>query len=406
VKPPGGRPSRAGPWGANTAQVTRLIAIVGVQALAISGLGSLVPAYLHRAGAGDFLIGLAFTAWAITRGAVGLVSGRIYGRFGARRLLSLSLALFAATTLGYALDHAPEVLVALRLVQGVAAGAFWTALLATTANAAGPERRLQALTYVNIAFAGAGLLSNLLAGWLASAISPGSFFWVECGILGLVALPLALGLPPSEGPRGSARAGRAEAAAAAEPAPPPLGGRQRLQAVMSALAGLPVVITAVGTPVLLMRGGAGYRLVGVVAAAMVLANIVAQAPASRLARRWGEGRVLGALGIATGALLLLLPFAHRAWSVAALVIPLSGTLSLMALTWLSWAQAGVARSQVGPLTGLLRGVGDLSTVVAYTAFGIIAAHLAPSLWTLAVLEVATGLGALWLAGRANATPVL
>lgn len=390
-----------------------LVAIVCVQSLAISGLSSLVPAYLHHAGAGDFLVGLSFTAWAVTRGASGLVAGRIYGRFGARRLLVAALALFAVTTLGYALDHAPVMLVALRLGQGVAAGLFWTPLLAATAQVGPPEGRLRALTLVNVTYAATGLASNLLAGNIAAGLSPAAFFWMECALLALVGVPLALRLRVAEGAgaggRGEAAAadgavghGRAAGAATSAPASPALGPRQWVQAALAAVAGLPVVVTAVGAPVLLMRAGAGYRVVGLVVAAMVLANIVAQAPAHRLAARWGEGRVLAVLGGVAGALLVALPFAHGVGAVTALVIPLSGALALTALTWLSWAQSGVPRGAIGALTGLMRGVGDLTMVLAFTAFGFIAGHLGPSLWGLAGLAVATGVGALWVAGQAGA----
>jgi|GEM_PF-3698183 len=376
-----------------------LVTIVGVQSVAISGLSALIPAYLHRAGAGDFLVGLSFTAWAVTRGGFGLLAGRIYGRLGARRLLVAALALFVVTTLGYALDHAPLVLVALRLGQGVAAGLFWTPLLAATAQASPPKGRLRALSYVNMTYAATGLASNLLAGTIAAGVSPAAFFWMECVLLAFVGIPLALALPVEGGARGAVPSIAAAETAAAAGRPPDLGSRQRLQAALAALAGLPVVVTAVGTPVLLMRAGAGYRLVGLVVAAMVLANIAAQAPAHRLAARWGEGKVLAAVGGGAALLLAALPFAHGIDAVAALVIPLSGALALIALTWLSWAQAGVPPAALGRLTGLMRGVGDLSAVLAYTAFGLIATHLGPSLWILAGVAAATGLGALWLAGR-------
>jgi UDP-N-acetylglucosamine--N-acetylmuramyl-(pentapeptide) pyrophosphoryl-undecaprenol N-acetylglucosamine transferase len=80
----------------------RLMALAALQALAITGLSTLIPAYLARAGADDFLIGLSFTAWAVTRGGFGLIAGRAYERFGPRRLLTLALLLFSLATGGYA----------------------------------------------------------------------------------------------------------------------------------------------------------------------------------------------------------------------------------------------------------------------------------------------------------------
>lgn len=377
----------------------RLALIAGVQALAITGLSSLVPAYLTKAGAGDFLVGLSFTAWAITRGGFGLVAGRAYGRFGERRLLTAALLLFALATLGYALSRSPEALVALRLVQGVAAGLYWTALLAATAAAAPPAQRLSALMRVNVAAAAAGLLSNALAGALASAWSPRAFFWLECVLLLGAAVPLAATLPVDRDAGGVGVAQR-EAAASREGVPPgPRAARRASWRIaLAAVGNLAIVVPAVGAPVLLLRAGGGYGLVGGVGSTIVLANIAAQSLAPRLAARLGTARLLavaaGVAALALGALAAL----HGALAVAALCVLISAAVSLAALTWLSWAQAGVPASGIGRVTGLFRGVCDLSTVLAYTGFGLIAAHLIPGLLLLAALVLAAGVGALCLGG--------
>jgi predicted MFS family arabinose efflux permease len=366
-----------------------LVALVGLQSLAISGLSALLPAYLARQGAPASLVGFAFTTWAVARGAFGLLAGRLYARLGPRRLLTGSFALFAGTTLGYALFPEPRALVALRLGQGVAAGFFWTSILAAAGEASAPEARLAALARVNVVYAATGLASNLAAGWVAATWSPDTWFWLESALLALGGVPLAASLP--------ARAGPPAASTPATPGPgATLGPRSRRQAVLAALAGLPAAIPAVGAPVLLTRAGAGYRLVGLVAAGMVLANIAAQVPAGRLAARLGEARLLAGLGGLSAGLLVLLSSARSPAAVAALVIPLSGALTLTGLTWLSWAQAGVPPDSVGAVTGLLRGLGDLSAVAAYTAFGAVAAHLRPALGVLALVALGTGVGALRL----------
>ncbi len=388
-----GQAPRSGPSASR-----RLTQVAAVQGLAIAGLSSLVPAYLTRAGAGDWMVGFAFTAWALMRGSLGLVAGRLYARLGPRRLISLSMALFVLTTLGYALDHRPGILVALRLGQGVAAGLYWTSLLAGTAACAPPERRLAALTRVNVTAAAAGLASNLLAGVVAAALGVGAFFWLEAALLGVVALPLALSLPGEPGR--TADRGLAEVAASGPTRSMPLAGRQFAQAGLAAVANLPLVVTGVAVPVLLVRAGAGYRVVGLVAAAMVVAGVLAQLPAQRLAARWGSGRLLAVLAPLSGAALGMLPLARGIGALAALAIILAGLGALTALGWLGWAQEGVAPGSLGAVTGLLRGSGDLMAVAAYSAFGLVAAHLAPALWGLAAVSAATGLGAAAL-GRAS-----
>lgn len=370
-----------------------LLGIAGLQAVAIAGLSALVPAYLERAGASAFVVGLAFTAWAITRGAFGLVAGRLYARLGSRRLLTFALALFTATTLGYALDHRPLVLVALRLGQGVAAGLFWTSLLAAAAESSPPERRMAALSAVNVMYAAGALTSNVLAGAVAAAAGPAAFFWLEAALLGGIGVPLGLAVRPAA--TRTPPPAVAEAAAASE-RPPQLGRHQRLQAVLAAIASLPVVLTAVAAPAFLARAGVGYRAVGTVVAAMVVANIAAQLPASFLAARLGERRLLGLLGGLAALLCTALPFARTPVPLAALMIPLSGILALTMLTWLSWAQSGVPPAAIGSLTGLMRGISDLAAVLAYSAFGVISHHPAPAMAVLAACAAGAGAAALLL----------
>jgi MFS family permease len=413
----------------------RLLAIAGLQALAITGLSSLLPAYLSRSGASDFVVGLSFTAWAVARGGFGLVAGRLYARAGARRLLALALGLFAATTLAYALSRSALLLVAWRLLQGVAAGLYWTALLAAAGEGVAPEARLTSLVRVNVVAATAGLASNALAGAVAAAWSPRTFFWMESGLLTL-GIPLALGLP-AQAPQRARRAGRAlrptglgwrEVAAATEGGdgharrrrrplrrtPGPVGasaarsgtrggtgsrgtGQRRWQIALAAVGNLPLVVTMAGTPVLLLRTGAGYPLIGAVGALMVLANIGAQTAAGRLRRRWGTRRVLAGAGTVASASLILLAAGHGVAATVVACVLLSAALSLSALTWLSWVQLGAEAAEVGAVTGLFRGIGDLSAVVGYTAFGLISAHLRPSLALLALLALVSGGGALAVA---------
>ncbi len=389
----------------------RLMALAALQALAITGLSTLIPAYLARAGADDFLIGLSFTAWAVTRGGFGLIAGRAYERFGPRRLLTLALLLFSLATGGYATAHAPNLLVALRLVQGVAAGLYWTSLLATAAAGVGPAARLGALMRINIVAAAAGLASNVIAGAIAAAWSPTAFFWLETALLLGVGVPLALSLRRDRSPApAQLPAALLETAAATDPgAAPgragiaprtavPIGPLQRRQVALAALGSLALVIPAVGAPVLLAHTVGGYRLVGAVGAAMILANIAAQGLAPWLSARLGSRRLLCTLGATAALLLCSLALDRGTAATAAMCVLLSGVLSLWALTWLAWAQSGIAAQAIGRLTGLFRGVGDLSSVIAYTAFGLIAAHLGPALWLLALTVAASGVGALTLRG--------
>ncbi len=376
-----------------------LVALASIQALAIAGLAGLIPAYLAHSGASDYLVGWAFTSWAVTRAAFGLVAGRAYARFGARTLLVCAYVLFALSTGGYALSHSPETLVALRLLQGAAAGLYWTALLAAAAAGVEPRLRLAALARVNVAAATAGLISNALGGAVAAAFGPAVFFWAECALLLGIGLPLALALPHRSTARpakpGPARS-PAEAAAARDPDPARRPSLATLQSGLAAVANLPIVVTAVGAPVLLLRAGAGYPLVGVLTATMILANIGAQFAAGRLADRIAPGPLLAGTAVATAVFLCLLPLAHRPLAISIICVLLAGAVSLTALGWLSWTQRDAPSEAIGSVTGLLRGLCDLSGVVAFTGFGFIAAHLAPSMWVMALIAVATGLAALRL----------
>ncbi len=368
----------------------RLAALAVVQGLAIGGLATLIPAYLHKAGASDFLVGLSFTFWGLSRGVFGLIAGAAYRRLGHRVVLGAALFIFAVSTLAYALSRTPTTLVAFRLLQGVGAGLYWTSLLATVAKATPPAGRMAALVRTNILVAGMGLVGQPIAGALATAISPTAFCWISTVLLAGLAAPLAISLPGKIGADPPAH----RASPSASPAR--LGRLQHAQAIGAALQNLPAVVTMIGMPVILSELGAGYTAIGVEGAAMLLASMLAQQIGHGWAKRYGRGRLLmvGAI-VAAAALGGLALRASVGFSDACFIV-LAATLGLSNLTWLHWAQQSVSDELLGPLTGVFRGTGDLFAVIGYTLFGVLAHHLLGGLGLLAAISLAVGAGALRL----------
>lgn len=370
----------------------RLYAIAVCQGLAIAALSSLIPAYLHHQGASDFLVGLSFTFWALTRGVFGLVSGTAFRRFGPRTVLSTAMAVFAVATAGFALSRSPWTLVDFRLLQGVAAGLYWTALLAAVAHASPPDRRLAALARTNIIALAMGLIGQPIAGEMARALSPTSYYWISTAILSLVALPLAITLPQSRTENPVVEPKSTQSVAHLAPI-------QRWQAVLAALGNLPAVVTSIGMPIIFADRGVGYAGIGVEGGLMLFAGMLLQQVGQGWGRRFGRGKLLMLSGAVCAAALVSIAVHLPLLLTGAAFVILFGSLALANLTWLHWSQSSVPDGLLGPLTGFFRGVGDLSSVITFSLFGVLAAHLTIGLAVLAIVVFGVGLSALRLEGQ-------
>lgn len=131
-------------------------------------------------------------AYFLTFGGFLLIGGRVADRFGARRMFLISLAAFAGASAVCGAAWSPEVLVAARAVQGLAAALLSPAalaiLLATFAE--GPARRRALAAWASLI--GLGAATGLLAG---GAITE-AFDWRWVFFINLPVAAVALAVVP------------------------------------------------------------------------------------------------------------------------------------------------------------------------------------------------------------------
>jgi MFS family permease len=166
-------------------------------ALAITMLGTTLPTplyslYRERFGFSELMITVIFATYAAGVIAALLLFGRLSDQVGRRRMLLPGLALAALSAIAFLIAHGLALLLAGRVLAGLAAGIFTGTATATLVDLAGPGRRERATlmaTIANMAGLGCGpLLAGLLSQWAGSPLRLP--FWVYLALL----VPAAIGI--------------------------------------------------------------------------------------------------------------------------------------------------------------------------------------------------------------------
>jgi predicted MFS family arabinose efflux permease len=289
-------------------------------------------------------------------------------RFGANTLTAAACAAGAISTLAYGLLSGFVLLFIARLMWG---GAYGVINLTNTAYAYGDGQRAGTHIGLNRAVSTLGpVLALGLGGWLVTQIGPQHVF-VVYGLIGLIAVPLALLLP-----RLRQTVGDAPAAAKGRWAPSPLnamffvvalGADGVFTATLSTLLAdlIPVSSALIGAGLLL----AGQRLMSVVLAA-ISGPIVDRLKADHLLAPCGVIVAIGLAGIAaghvySGAVVLIL-----ARVVFAIVAPIvaaeqsSDRIGAIA-AYATWSDCGLA---AGAFIGIM-GMEWIGYPLTYAALG-------------------------------------
>lgn len=145
--------------------------------------------------------------WVVTSylAAVGVsqtTSGWLADRFGRRAMFIAALVLFTVASLMCAASVSFEMLVAMRVVQGVGGGLLMPVAMAMIYELFDPHERGRALGYFGIAVMAAPAIGPVLGGGLVASLSWRWLFLINVPI-GLVAVPLALKLLRDTGYRES-----------------------------------------------------------------------------------------------------------------------------------------------------------------------------------------------------------
>jgi MFS family permease len=153
--------------------------------------------------------GLTYGAFSLSALVLRPLSGRLADRNGRRPLMVGGSLLFGAVMLAHLLAGSLAILVALRLLLGVAEALVFVAAFAAEADLAPPERRGEALTFFSLSLY-AGVAVGPLIG--EAAFGAGGFpaVWIaSAGVAGIAAL-LALAVPETRpaGEAGTVASGR------------------------------------------------------------------------------------------------------------------------------------------------------------------------------------------------------
>jgi MFS family permease len=287
-------------------------AIVLLDVLFYSAIAPLLPWYADTLHLTKSQAGLLSGSYALGTLLASLPAGWIAAHRGTRPTLLLGLGLLAASSIAFGFGTSYPVLVAARLVQGVAGAAAWAAALAWLVEVAPRERRGQ-LIGTTLGMGIAGAMGGPLLGALAEALGPALVFpavaVVAAGLGVGVVLTATGGDPPPTGDLRTALRDR----------------RVWAGSWLTTLAA--VFFGTYGVLVPLRLGSLGVGAAGVAAVFLVAAAV--EAVASPLVGRLSDrrGRLLplraGLAGIAVSS--FLLPRPQLAWLLAAVVVLAAGT---------------------------------------------------------------------------------
>ncbi|MBU6500158.1 MAG: MFS transporter, partial [Rhodospirillales bacterium] len=132
------------------------------------------------------------------------VYGRLGDAIGRKRMMFLALGVFVAASVLCALASSILMLTFARLLQGAGGGGLMTLSQALIAEAVPPRERGRYQGYLSGMYASASTFGPVAGGWLTQHFGWQSVFVVNLP-LGLLAMALALRLPPKEGGVGRVR---------------------------------------------------------------------------------------------------------------------------------------------------------------------------------------------------------
>jgi MFS family permease len=305
-------------------------------------------------------------------------------RFGANTLTAAGCAAAAISTLAYGLLSGFVLLFIARLMWG---GAYGVINLTNTAYAYGDGHRAGTRVGLNRAVSTLGpVLSLALGGWLVTQVGPQGVFTIY-GLVGLLAVPLALSLP-----RLRQTVGDAQAAAKGRWMPSPLnvmffvvalGADGVFTATLSTLLAdlIPVTSALIGAGLLL----AGNRLTSVILA-FVSGPIVDRLKAHRLLAPCCVVVAIGLTAIAAGYVYsgsVVLIFARVVFAIVGPIVAAEQSTDRIGAiaAYATWSDVGLA---AGAFIGIM-GMELLGYPLTYTALG--AVTLAAVIWFTVVQAI-------------------
>jgi MFS family permease len=176
----------------------------------------LLPHYVDRFGLSTFEAAVVIAAYPISVPLVSLGCIALVPRFGARRITLASAGLMTVATVIFAAAPNADVLIAARLVQGLASGSIWTGSMAWVTDNA-PEGRRGRESGIVMGMLSAGSIAGPAVGGLADWAGEGVGFGLVAAV-SLVSVVLAGLAPPGRDTGVAGRVGESIARAIRQPA--------------------------------------------------------------------------------------------------------------------------------------------------------------------------------------------
>lgn len=376
----------------------RVMVLLCVQVAALHAGSSMIipilPLFAQTFGVSLALVGVLLAVQAVPRLFVSVPAGRLADRIGAHRLLAISCLLAVVASIGSMLAPTFAFLVAMRVVQAVAAAGSQTAGLTYAASIGGASRRGRKIS----TYQGSFLLGNgvgpVLGGVLAEQFGYRLPFAIYAAIALMVGIWIVLQLPD---PR------TYDETSADEPDGQD-GARMSLRTMLvtgailtACLMGLLSAYTRSGSRdyalvVLSNERGIDTGLIGLSLTVLFLLNVAAMYVVGALTDRFGPNAVMGPSWIVTGIGLALLAAVPSVWALFAAVI-----LYGLAAGFGNSAPAvqianSVSSSSRGAALGLYRTFNDIGLVLGAAVMALAAAvvDVTWGVWLNVALVLAAG----------------
>ena len=171
-----------------------IYAAAGASFAALAARGLLVPLYAHELGANRFEVGALFSVSTLAGALLSLPSGLLIDRFGARRLLWVSLILMAVSQLAMAFTTTIFPLFVWQIVGGLGGGAQQAALFSAVTESVPHHRLGRSMGWLTFSMQAGFFIGPTVAG-LALALLPVRTDIAVTTLLMLVAVPGAIAAP-------------------------------------------------------------------------------------------------------------------------------------------------------------------------------------------------------------------
>ena len=256
----------------------------------------LLPIFIGRRGGSSALVGAVFAAGLLSNAAVRYPAGWLADHFGTRIVMVVAMAGYAALFLAYLLPLPVIALVAVRFVQGAAAGAYWPAANGLIGDVTSPRDRARAFGWMQSTNMAGALVGPAVGGFIA-------LFDLDLimVISAVVCLLAALALASLPGAR------------AAQVPEPPLPTAQMARALVPLLllgAGVSYMIGTFDTmwPLYVTYRGGTTFAVGLSFTVFAAPAVLFSALSTRLSDLFGARRVIVVSLVSTAAFSILYPF--------------------------------------------------------------------------------------------------